>query len=79
MVQKELLGDKIEKVLKKVGAKKVAKAYERVTKKPCGCAKRKQALNAFHQNQINKAKSNRSKKRTVSARPSKNRQDTKPG
>lgn len=62
MRKKELLGDRVERVLEKVGGKKVAKAYERVTKKPCGCAKRKKALNKFHQRQIDKAKNARSRK-----------------
>ena len=50
------LGDRVEKVLKKVGADKVARTVERVTKKPCGCQKRKQALNDWHKKQIARAK-----------------------
>jgi len=42
---KDRLGDKVERVMKRIGADKVAKAYEQVTKKPCGCQKRKQMLN----------------------------------
>ena len=50
MVEQEpkMLGDVLEEAAKIIGADKVAKAVERVTKKPCGCAKRKEALNAWH-------------------------------
>ncbi len=69
MSEKELLGDKVEKVLKKVGAKKVAKAYTRITKKPCGCAKRKKALNDFHKRQIKRSQSARSRKNRPNPKP----------
>ena len=62
MSKKELLGDKVEKVLKKVGGDKAAKVYEKVTKKPCGCQKRKEKLNNFHRKQIAKAKNARARK-----------------
>jgi len=39
------LGDTIEKIAKKVGADKVAKTYEKVTGKPCGCSQRRDNLN----------------------------------
>ncbi len=55
------LGDRVEKVIEKVGGKKVAKAYEKVTKRPCGCQKRKQALNNWHKRQIQKAANARRK------------------
>jgi hypothetical protein len=38
-------GDTVEKVAKAVGADKVAKVYEKVTGKSCGCSKRKDSLN----------------------------------
>tara|TARA_R110000751_G_scaffold25435_1_gene69027 strand:- start:45 stop:218 length:174 start_codon:yes stop_codon:yes gene_type:complete len=39
------LGDTIEKITKVTGIKAVADAVSKVTKKPCGCKKRKEALN----------------------------------
>ena len=48
MADKKLLGDKVEEVLKKVGAETVQKAYRRVTKRDCGCGKRKAKLNELH-------------------------------
>lgn len=48
MEDEKLLGDKVEEALKKVGADKVAKQIEKITKKPCGCQKRKQQLNDIH-------------------------------
>lgn len=47
-MKEELLGDKVEKVLDALGAKKIVKVIEAVTKKPCNCGQRKQALNAIH-------------------------------
>ena len=44
----EYLGDKVEKALRAVGADKVAKIYEKVGKRPCGCQGRKEALNRWH-------------------------------
>lgn len=44
----EYLGDKVEKALKTIGADKVAKLIEKIGKKPCGCAGRKEALNRWH-------------------------------
>ena len=61
-MSKELLGDKVERVLKKVGGDKVARKVEKITKRPCGCQKRKKALNDFHRKQIAKAKNARSRK-----------------
>lgn len=71
--KKEYLGDKVEKVLKKVGADKVARTYERVTKKPCGCQKRKQRMNEWHKRQIEKSQLERLKQRE---RSRKNRKDS---
>lgn len=45
----ELLGDKVEKNLKRVGADKIADAYQKTTKRDCGCGKRKARLNRLHE------------------------------
>jgi|TARA_R110000765_G_scaffold247268_1_gene349225 hypothetical protein len=39
------LGDTIEKITKATGIKAVTDVISKVTKKPCGCKKRKEALN----------------------------------
>ena len=39
------LGDTVEKITKLTGVKKVTYAIQKVTGKPCGCNKRKEALN----------------------------------
>ena len=39
------LGDTVQKAAKMVGADKVAKVYEKVTGKPCGCQERRDSLN----------------------------------
>ena len=44
----ELLGDRVERLLKTIKADKLAKLYERIGKKPCGCERRKAALNRWH-------------------------------
>ena len=44
----KLLGDLTADVLRKLRADRVAKAISRITKKPCGCAKRQAALNELH-------------------------------
>ena len=41
------LGDTIEKLTKATGIKKVVDKVNEVTKKDCGCGKRKEALNKF--------------------------------
>lgn len=46
--EKQLLGDKVEEMLRKAKVDKVAALYEKVTKRPCGCAKRKEQLNVAH-------------------------------
>lgn len=43
-----LLGDRVERMMKMIGADKVAKMYEQIGRKPCGCAGRKAALNEWH-------------------------------
>lgn len=40
-----LAGDRIEQITKATGIKAVVDTISRVTKKPCGCSKRKEALN----------------------------------
>lgn len=44
----KLLGDIVTDGLKKIHADKITAAISTVTKKPCGCAKRKDALNDIH-------------------------------
>lgn len=44
-----LLGDRIEQLMKTVGADKVARMYEEIGGRPCGCAGRKKALNEWHE------------------------------
>tara|TARA_R110000796_G_scaffold64291_2_gene149061 strand:- start:131 stop:310 length:180 start_codon:yes stop_codon:yes gene_type:complete len=39
------LGDTVEKIAHAIGADKVAKVYEKITGKDCGCNKRKDKLN----------------------------------
>lgn len=46
--EQKLLGDKVEEIIKKMHGDKLAKAYEKVTGRPCGCQKRKEALNNLH-------------------------------
>ena len=41
------LGDTIEKISTITGIKKVVSAVSKVTKKPCGCGKRKDKLNEY--------------------------------
>ena len=41
------LGDTIEKITKATGIKKVVDKISKVTKKDCGCDKRKETLNRF--------------------------------
>ncbi len=45
----KLLGDLTADVLRKIRADRVAKAYARITKKPCGCADRQAKLNKLHE------------------------------
>lgn len=47
-MEQKLLGDLTEETLKKMGADKLVKFYERTTGKPCNCANRKQVLNNLH-------------------------------
>ena len=39
------LGDTVEKITTKTGIKKIVEKVSEVTEKPCGCGKRKDALN----------------------------------
>jgi hypothetical protein len=41
-----LAGDVVEAIAKRIGADRLAKWWERLTRKPCGCAQRKKRLNA---------------------------------
>lgn len=50
----KLLGDIVEEQLKKIKADKIAEALSKVTKKPCGCAKRKEQLNNLHKRVMNR-------------------------
>ena len=49
----ELLGDKVDRLLKSIGADKAARLIERVGKRPCGCQGRKEALNKWHRDILN--------------------------
>tara|TARA_Y100000114_G_scaffold40647_1_gene36150 strand:+ start:2735 stop:2917 length:183 start_codon:yes stop_codon:yes gene_type:complete len=39
------LGDTVEKITTKTGIKKIVEKVSEITKKPCNCGKRKDALN----------------------------------
>lgn len=43
-----LIGDELEEFLAKLNMDKLAKKYEEVSGKDCGCDKRKEWLNNFH-------------------------------
>ena len=45
--QEDLLGDKLERMLKRIGAARVAEAITKTTGKDCGCKKRKKQINDF--------------------------------
>lgn len=63
--KKEYLGDKVSKVLDKVGVAKVGRTVRRLTgqKQPCGCQKRKERMNKWHKRQIEKSQLERLKQR----------------
>lgn len=44
-MQSKGLGDTIDKITTATGIKAVVEAVEKITKKPCGCNKRKEKLN----------------------------------
>ena len=46
--KEKLAGDELEEILKRMGADKLAAAYEEVSGKDCGCDKRKEWLNKKH-------------------------------
>ena len=48
------LGDTVHKAAKLIGADKIARAYEKVTGKPCGCNERRDTLNRLHPYKYNK-------------------------
>ena len=52
MQNSKLLGNRIEAALKTLGADKVAKFYEKVGRKPCNCAGRREQLNEWHRKAI---------------------------
>ena len=45
----DLLGDKAERLLKRLGVARVVQAIEKKTGKDCGCKKRKKKLNNLHE------------------------------
>jgi len=49
MTSDELLGDKVERLMKRAGVARVVQAIEKKTGKGCGCKKRKEKLNSLHQ------------------------------
>ena len=49
MKTEDLLGDKVEKFLKRAGVARVVEAIEKKTGRDCGCKKRKKKLNSLHQ------------------------------
>lgn len=53
MGEQKLLGDRVEQVIDSLGGKQVAKVIEQITKRPCKCAQRKEALNRLHKKLIN--------------------------
>lgn len=44
----KLLGDKVEEIIKDIGADELAKAFEKATGTDCGCEERKNFLNKAH-------------------------------
>lgn len=42
-----LLGDRVDRVLTRLGGKRLAASVARVTGRPCGCARRTAALNGW--------------------------------
>lgn len=54
MTDEKYLGDHIEDALKKVGVDKVVEKIEQITKRPCGCQKRKERLNQLHRHLVGK-------------------------
>ena len=60
------LGDTIEKITTATGIKKVVDTVSKVTKKPCGCGKRKAALNkAFPYKNANNEQTEQETKKEV--------------
>ena len=44
----ELVGDKLERLLKRAGVARVVEAIEKKTGKDCGCKKRRKKMNDLH-------------------------------
>ena len=52
----ELVGDKLERLLKRAGVARVVEAIEKKTGRDCGCKKRKKKLNSLHQRYLESLK-----------------------
>jgi len=48
MTTDELIGDKLERFMKRAGVARVVEAIEKKTGRDCGCNKRKKKLNSLH-------------------------------
>jgi len=48
MTDEKLIGDLTAETLRKLRADRVARAYTRITGKPCNCGQRKEKLNELH-------------------------------
>lgn len=59
---RELLGDKVQRALNSIGAPEISKILQKIGKKPCGCAGRKEALNRWHQKFLNEVEKLKTKK-----------------
>lgn len=46
--EEQLLGNRVNAILRSLGGEKVATLIEKVGKRPCGCAGRKDTLNRWH-------------------------------
>ena len=75
MSEQKLLGDMTTEVLQKVGIDKLARAYERLTGRPCNCKNRQATLNRLHK-MIIAAQEAQKPKPTQLARPPVNNSDT---
>lgn len=46
--EEQLLGNRVDSLLRSMGADKVARLIEKVGRRPCGCGGRRDALNRWH-------------------------------
>lgn len=46
--EEQLLGNRVDAILKSLGGKRVSKLIEKVGRRPCNCAGRRDALNRWH-------------------------------